>query len=161
MLTSTQVGAIAENLMVNALLIESKGILSPFRPVADDSGIDILVYPKSGGHTVSLQVKARTVALKKSRGNERGNTVHFEFRRATLAVSERAFCVCLLLSEDGSAITVAWLVPAAELAHHARSTSKKFVVRPSKSLRSRDKYTAFRCSTVPEMVQRILVSAGL
>jgi hypothetical protein len=34
-LSSTQIGAIAENLVANELMIESKGRLSPFQPIAE------------------------------------------------------------------------------------------------------------------------------
>jgi hypothetical protein len=67
-LTSTQVGLLAENLVTNALLIAFDGRLAPFRPVADDYGIDLLVYDKATGRSLPLQVKARTKTLKKSGG---------------------------------------------------------------------------------------------
>ena len=59
-LTSTQVGLVAENLVINALLKASSGRLVPFRPVADDYGIDLLLYDKVTGRVLPLQVKART-----------------------------------------------------------------------------------------------------
>ena len=62
-LTSTQIGAIAESLVANAIMVHSKGRLSPFVPLADDDGIDLLVYDKRTGRAVSLQIKARTVTL--------------------------------------------------------------------------------------------------
>ncbi|WP_281254265.1 hypothetical protein [Paraburkholderia ribeironis] len=40
-LTSTQVGVIGENLLVNAVMKASDGRLSPFRPIADDDRLDV------------------------------------------------------------------------------------------------------------------------
>lgn len=45
-ISETQKGAIAENLICNWLMIESNGRLSPYRPVADDGGIDILFFDR-------------------------------------------------------------------------------------------------------------------
>lgn len=161
MLTSTQIGTIAENLVVNALLIESEGRFSPFRPVADDNGIDILAYDKPSGMTVPLQVKARTMALKKRGRAERGNTVHFEVRRATFTARTNGFCACVLLSEDGSAIKISWLIPMNDIVLRARSTKTKFVVRANMSARSRDKYADYRCSSASEMVRRLCASIDM
>ena len=98
--TSTQIGAIAENLIANALMIESNGRLSPFSPVADDDGIDLLVYDKRSGRAIPVQVKSRTVALKKRGSQERGNVVHFEVRAATYRKERFAYLIAVLLSGD-------------------------------------------------------------
>ena len=59
-LSATQIGAIAENLVANELMIESKGRLSSFQPVADDDGINVLIYDKQTGRAVPIQIKTRT-----------------------------------------------------------------------------------------------------
>lgn len=59
--SSTQIGAVAENPVANALMVESAGRLSPFSPVADDDGIDLLIYDKESGRALPAQVKSRTV----------------------------------------------------------------------------------------------------
>ena len=53
-LTSTQIGALAENVVANELMIESGGRLSPFQPIADDDGIDLLVYDKVTGNALPI-----------------------------------------------------------------------------------------------------------
>lgn len=50
--TSTQLGAIAEILIANALMVHSGGRLSPFTAMADDDGIDLLVYDKQSGQAL-------------------------------------------------------------------------------------------------------------
>ena len=48
-LSSAQIGAIGENLLVNAVMMASDGRLSPFQPLADDHGLDVLFYDKKTG----------------------------------------------------------------------------------------------------------------
>ena len=154
--SSTQIGAIAENLVANTLMLGSNGRLSPFSPVADDDGIDMLIYDKTTGCALPAQVKSRTVALKKRGSAQRGNIVHFEVRAATFRSDRHACVVLVLLSEDCTTIERAWVVPMRELAQHAAARSTKYVVRASKSLRSRDRFSRFQCKDAPAMVDRIL-----
>ena len=65
-LTSTQIGTLAENLVTNELMIESSGRLSPFQPIADDDGIDVLIYDKVTGKALPIQIKARTNTINKA-----------------------------------------------------------------------------------------------
>ena len=48
-LTTTQIGAIGEDVVSRGLMIASNGRFSPFKPVADDDGIDLLIYDKKRG----------------------------------------------------------------------------------------------------------------
>ncbi len=99
-LSSTQIGALAENLVANELMIESKGRLSAFQPVADDDGIDVLVYDKVTGNACPIQIKARTLTIRKRASKERGNTVHFEVRKATFKENRNTILLCVLLDKD-------------------------------------------------------------
>ena len=47
--TATQKGAIGESIVAIQLILESGGRLSPFEPLADDDGIDLLIYDKETG----------------------------------------------------------------------------------------------------------------
>jgi hypothetical protein len=89
-LTSTQIGAIGENLLVNAVMKESEGRLSPFHPLADDDGLDVLFFDKKTGGSLAVQLKCRTVALRKRNSEERGNTIHFNVRKATFSEARQA-----------------------------------------------------------------------
>jgi hypothetical protein len=62
-LSGTQIGAIAENHVANMLIITTGGRLSEFQRVADDDGIDLLIYEKRSGRALPPQVKCRTVAI--------------------------------------------------------------------------------------------------
>lgn len=57
-LTSTQIGAIGESVVAVGLTLTSQGRLAPFKPFADDDGIDLLIYDKEG--LVTLTKNSRT-----------------------------------------------------------------------------------------------------
>lgn len=154
--TSTQLGAIAENLVANALMLESNGRLSPFLPQADDDGIDLLIYDKESGKALPAQVKSRTMTLKKRGTQERGNIVHFGIRSATFRVDRFAVAILVLTDAGGYSIDHAWVIPMRELPAVARSAAIKFVVRASKSPGAKDKFRKFRCDSPRELFQRVL-----
>lgn len=114
--------------------------------MADDDGIDLLVYDKQSGKAIPVQVKSRTVPLKKKGSSERGNVVHFEIRKATFKSDRYACAVFVLLTRDASAIECAWVIAMGDLPTCAISQSKKYVIRPSKSVNSKDKCSQYRCA---------------
>ncbi len=59
-LTSTQIGAIGESVVAVGLTLTSKGRLAPFKPFADDDGIDLLIYDKETKRALPIQIKSRT-----------------------------------------------------------------------------------------------------
>ena len=154
--SSTQIGAIAVNHVANALMISSRGRFSVFTPAADDDGLDLLVYDKTSGHAFPIQVKSRTVTLKKRGSGERGNIVHFELRKATYREERYGYAVLVLLSADASAVERAWLVPMRELKKYAASRRNKYVLRPSKVQFSSDRYTMLQCEDLAELCERLL-----
>ena len=153
--TSTQIGAIAENLVMNTLIIESNGRLSPFSPIADDDGIDILVYDKNTGRAVPVQVKSRTKTMKKRGSEERGDIVHFEIRSATFKSDGFAYLIGVLLSKDLSKIDCSWLIPMRTVQRMASKTSVKYVIRANKKQSSKDKYSEFRCKTGSDLANKL------
>ena len=155
-LSTTQIGAIAENLVANELMIESKGWLTPFQPIADDDGLDVLVYDKMTGRAVPIQIKARTNTLKKKGSTERGNIVHFEVRKSTHRHDRHALLLCVLLSPDLRATERAWLLPLHELPLLCTVKESKYMIRANKLLTSNDKYQKFRCANIAS-VSRLLV----
>lgn len=155
-LTSTQIGAIAENIVASTLMSESSGRLSPFWPVADDDGIDLLIYDKVTGEAIPVQVKSRTKALKKSGRDERGNIVHFEVRTKTIKQDKYAHLIAVLLSEDFSKIDCAWFIPMTTVITEAREGTNKYVIRPSRSRQSKDRFSKFRCNSSRELVTNVI-----
>jgi hypothetical protein len=153
-LTSTQVGAIAENVVANLLMIESLGRLSPFWPLADDDGIDLLIYDKVTGMATPVQVKSRTKTLKKKGSEDRGNVVHFEVRTAAAKDSEYAHLLAVLLTDDLTSIDCCWYIPMKAFLSEARRGKNKLVIRPSRSANSKDKFVRYRCESPAALAER-------
>ncbi len=157
-LTSTQIGSIAENLIANEIMNETSGQLSPFQPLADDSGIDLLIYDKETGKSLPLQIKARTDTLYKRGKNERGNTVHFEIRSVTLKNKKSAYFLAILLSKDLRMTERAWLIPMKDIKGllNKRTNLAKYIMRANKNLTSQDKFRPYQCKTIENVCRRIL-----
>lgn len=155
-LSSTQIGAIAENLIANELMIESNGRLSPFQPIADDDGLDVLIYDKVTGRAVPIQIKARTKTLKKKDSDERGNIVHFEVKKSTHRDDRHALLLCVLLAPDLRSTERAWLMPLHTLSEICTVKESKYRIRANKLLTSDDRYQKFRCPDIAE-VSRLLI----
>src|SRR5574338_1393767 len=132
-LSSTQIGAMGENLLVNAMMKASDGRLTPFQPLADDDGLDVLFFDKFTGSSIAVQLKCRTVTLFKRGTKERGNTLHFEVRKATFKEARRAYLVAVLFDDQLTRFVATWFVPMAKLPKLARSSGDKWVIRPSKA----------------------------
>ena len=155
-LTTTQVGAIAEAVVASQVMIESSGRLSPFRPVADDGGIDLLIYDKDTGRSLPVQIKGRTHTLKRSNSTKHGNTVHFEVREATMKADPYAHLLGVLMNRYLDGIERAWLVPMMDVKRFARHHSRKYILRPSRQVKAKDKWTNYRCRDARDTVDRII-----
>jgi hypothetical protein len=150
-ITETQKGTIAENLVANHLILESKGRLSPFQPVADDGGIDLLIYDKETGGAVPLQIKSRTKTLRRNPKN-----VHFEIRLATFKGDQDAYVLAVFLDEGLVEVKRAWLIPMRELEQVTARRTHKLVLRPSIDMNSKDRYTPYRCEGISDVTRRLI-----
>ena len=155
-LSSTQIGAIGENLLINAVLKASEGRLSPFQPLADDDGLDVLFFDKQTGNSVAIQLKCRTTTLMRSGKGVRGNTVHFEVRKATFSDARRAYLVAGLIDEELARFRATWLIALAQLPSVAANRAEKWVIRPSIAELCADRYVSYRCLTAIELAKRII-----
>ncbi|MDA1372371.1 MAG: hypothetical protein O2971_16615 [Proteobacteria bacterium] len=155
-LSSTQIGALAENLVANELMIGSEGRLSAFQPIADDDGIDVLIYDKITGNACPIQIKARTNTLKKRASQERGNVVHFEVRKATFIEDRNTVLLCALLSPDLRHTERVWLIPYSAMVDLTMDTGSKYIIRANKLLNTSDKYKPYQCKDMEEVASRII-----
>ncbi len=117
-LTSTQKGAIGESIVTTGLLLASKGRLSPYRPVADDDGIDLLLVDKLSRDIVQLQVKARTGV-----DSAKAETVQFDVQLNTFAEGARGYLLGILLEEAN--LKKAWLIPLSGLRRSGQNLERK------------------------------------
>ena len=148
--TATQKGAIGESIVAIQLIVKSGGRLSPFQPLADDDGIDLLVYDKQTGHSAPLQVKTRTGTVKRH-----PNIVHFQVRRATFDSSVDGFVLAVLLNSAGVDVLRAWLIPMKDLSELAGSNDKRLVIRPSMKMDSEDKFMPYRYEGIAGVASRL------
>ena len=159
-LSSTQIGAIGENLLINSVMKASHGRLSPFQPMADDDGLDVLFFDKQTGNSIAVQLKCRTVTLFKRGTKERGNIVHFEVRKSTFNDARRAYLVAALFDNSLTQFVATWFVPLSVLPQLARGGPKKWVIRPSKAQDSADRFIPYRSVTDLELAQRIIAESA-
>ena len=143
-------------MLANTVMKASDGRLSPFQPLADDDGLDMLFFDKKTGKSVAIQLKCRTVTLHKRNSEERGNTVHFQVRQATFNETRCAHLVAALLNEELTDFVAIWFIPMALLPEVGNHRPDKIVIRPSKAEDSADRYRQYRCQTPKELVQKIL-----
>jgi hypothetical protein len=64
-LTSTQKGTVNEYLVAASIMLASSGRLSPFVPLSDDHGIDLIALDKLSQRSVCLQVKSAIASAKR------------------------------------------------------------------------------------------------
>ena len=152
-LTSTQRGAIGESIAATGLMLASGGRLSPFRPIADDDGIDLLVVDKLSRSIIQLQVKCRTKV-----DDPRADTVQFDVQLNTFAEDGRGYVLAILL--DGSSIRKAWLIPLSALRSVARSSPGKLVIVASAKEQSEDRFRRFRHDGF-ESIARVILEHDL
>jgi hypothetical protein len=148
-LTSTQIGAVGEALVACDLMLASNGRLAPFKPIADDDGIDLLVYDKLTRAARPLQIKCR---LKFD--DPAAQTVQFDVQTATFSEHGEGFVLAALL--EGRSVRTAWLVPSSAFAQSARSSATKLTMVPSAKPTSKDRYSAHRHASSDEGAVRLM-----
>ncbi len=149
-ITPTQIGAIGEQIVAVQLVLASDGRFSPFLPVADDDGIDLLVFDKATRRAAPIQVKSRTGIMEKQ-----SDTAQFDVRLSTFEAHSDAFLLAIILDLTGCTIRRAWLIPMSELESVARVGSKKLSITPSAKESSKDRYAPYRCSDMAQVAQRL------
>ena len=154
-ITSTQKGVIAEHIVANELMIETDGRFSPFSPLADDEGIDLLIYDKKTGKALPIQIKSRTGGIIK-KGKE-SNTIHFEIRTVSLKNKNYAYFLAVLLTKDIRSVERAWLIPMKDISSllNIRKKQKKYIMRANKSSTTKDKFRKYQFENINEVTKRI------
>jgi hypothetical protein len=147
--TSTQVGAMGECLVAAAILHASAGQLSPCKPIADDDGMDLLLFDKVTRRAIPLQIKCR-----RNFDDPKAQTVQFDVRLKTFTQEGEGFLLCVKL--EGVVIETLWLIPAAELRTVARPGGTHLTVVPSAKPTSMDRLTPYRMTSFDDVVARII-----
>lgn len=150
-LTTTQKGTVAESIVASRIISASEGRLCPFLPVADDGGVDLLVFDKKTRNAVPVQVKSRTVTVKRY-----PKSVYFEIRKKTFSETPGTVVIAMLFDWDKQEPGCMWLLPGDYVAAKAAGRRNYYILQPSIAENSRDKWRQFRCETFEELVQRLI-----
>lgn len=159
MVSETQKGAIAENLVCNWLMRCSDGRLSPYKPVADDGGIDVLVFDRKTRRTLLLQVKSRTrtEALTVKKRNPR-----FQIRIPTFEVGNDFYIAAILLDADLQTPEALWLIPSAVAQQQGipsgktkDGTATRLALPCNPSPTSKDCWSRYKSHAVEDFVNRV------
>src|SRR5437762_877639 len=133
-LTSTQIGAVGESVVAVGLMLASRGQLSPFKPIADDDGTDLLIVNKATRRIIPIQVKSRTKFDAPA-----AQTVQFDVRLKTFTAEGDGYLLAVLL--DNGTLKAAWLIPSRQLGEVARPAADKLVIVASAKPGSKDRYS--------------------
>jgi hypothetical protein len=148
-LTTTQIGLVTEHALALALVIGSGGRLSPFMPLADDHGIDLIVADKETGRLLPIQVKSWTKDL------QRSGTVQFDIRKKTIWDKSPALLVGLIFDMETASINQSWLMTMDDAIDLGNEYETKYALSPSARPNSNDRYRPFRHEDVASLVSGI------
>ncbi len=156
-MTSTQRGKIAELHVATALMAQSAGRLSPFEPLSDDHGVDLVVLDKVSGRALAVQVKSWLLDPEKP-----VKTVQFDVQKSTYDDVKPGALICVLMDPDTLAIDMAWVIASADVRKIATDRPDKYVLAPSRLAGSRDKYAGHRHASIASLTAAVeaLLSAG-
>jgi len=148
-LTSMQKGSIIESQIANLLMVVSDGELSPFMPIVDDAGVDLIVSAKGTFNTVFLQIKSRFV-----RNSRYKNRIDFQIKRNSLSESSQVQVLLVYYDQDQGDIETMWLIPSSELINNAVKLENYYRVSASRSSDSADKWSKYKVE--PKDLVRVL-----
>ena len=148
-LTSTQKGAVTEHLVASVLTLASDGRLSPFMPMSDDDGVDLLVLDKVTNAVLAIQVKSAIA-------NASRKTVQFDVRKATLGVHANRYLLAVLFDPDSVAIALSWLIPMSDVPTVSVAQATKFALSPSTAATTADRYQPDRNATPHALAEAVL-----
>ncbi len=149
-LTPTQKAAITESAVATALMIASDGRLSVFTPVADDHGVDLIVYDKATGAMLPLQVKSWTA------GPGAKNIIQFDVQKSTFIETRDQALILVLFDRASASIAMSWMMPTSEVTASSVSGKEKYALTPSVSPNTRDRYVKFRHSDVDSLIAAVV-----
>ena len=149
-LTSTQRGKIAELHVATALMSQSGGRLSPFEPLSDDHGIDLVVLDKLSGRALPIQVKSWLLDPEKP-----VKTVQFDVQTSTFSEGKSGALICVVMNAETLAIEMAWMIRTIDIPTIATDRPDKYALVPSLLANSKDKYAANRHASIASLTDAV------
>lgn len=136
-LTSTQKGTVNEYLVAASIMLASAGRLSPFVPLSDDHGIDLIALDKLSQRSVCLQVKSAIASPKRK-------TVQFDVQKTTFRPAPDLLLLAILFEPATVSVGTSWLIPMAEVPLVSVGQLDKYALTPSTLTTSQDRYRRYR-----------------
>ena len=149
-LSSTQRGKIAERHVATALMTQSGGRLSPFEPLSDDHGIDLVIVDKVTGRALPIQVKSWLLSPDRP-----VKTVQFDVRKATFSEVSGGVVIAVVMDPATLTMMMAWLIPLKDLPSLATEQPQKFVMSPSRLESSADRYVGHRHTSIASLTRAV------
>jgi hypothetical protein len=137
--SSSQAGKAAELAAACALMTTTSGRLSPFVPLVDDHGLDLLILDKLTNAVAGVQVKSWVWDATAAR-----STVQFDIRKATYRATPNWFLLAAVVDAATALLSPVWLVPMTLAPSLSIDKPEKYALCPSTSPSSSDRYTPFR-----------------
>ncbi len=150
-LTSTQRGKIAELHVATALMAQSEGRLSPFEPMSDDHGVDLVVLDKLTGNALSIQVKSWFLNPDKDL-----RTVQFDVQRTTFGNHKPGVLICVVIDPETMGIKTSWVIRTRDVPNVATKRPNKYALVPSILEASKDKYSSYRHTSLDTFAQMVI-----
>jgi len=148
-LTSTQKGTVNEYLVAASIMLASAGRLSPFVPLSDDHGIDLIALDKLSQRSVCLQVKSAIASTKRK-------TVQFDVQKSTFRPVPNLLLLAVLFEPTTVSVGTSWLIPMADVPSVSVDQADKYALSPSPQATSRDRYQAYRHDGPRALVESLL-----
>lgn len=148
-LSSVQKGKVTEALVASTLVLGSIGRLSPFVPISDDCGIDLIVLDKQTHRRLPIQIKSRIA-------NPARNTVQFNIRKASFSDIADRLLLCVLFDPLTIALTASWLIPMSRIRDISQEKPDRYTLSPNILVESRDRYREFRINTAGDLANAVL-----
>lgn len=150
-LTSTQRGKIAELHVATALMAQTDGRLSPFEPLSDDHGIDLVVLDKVTGASLPIQVKSWFLNPAKE-----VKTVQFDVQKTTFSDGKPGILICVVIAPETMGILSSWIIPTKDIPRVATERPTKYALAPSLLETSKDRYIPYRHRSLDTFAQNVL-----
>ncbi|MBY0558500.1 hypothetical protein [Hyphomicrobium sp.] len=147
-LSTTQIGRIAESLVASTLMLASGGRLSPFTALSDDCGVDLVVLDKLTSRTLCIQMKCRSE-------NDRRRAAQFGVRKASFRGDAQPYLLAFPFNPEKPALTRSWFIPMARVPYVAVKKKDRYAISPSTATGSKDRCSKYRQDQVSDLVSAI------
>jgi hypothetical protein len=147
-LSAIQKGKVAEMVVGAAIMHASSGRLTPFVPLADDNGLDLILFDKVSGMTTPVQVKARFAVAP-------WNVCEFNIRATACKAHYNGYLLAVHIDPKSMALEVAWLVPINALPVIAPIRDGRYLLSASIAENVRDKAAPYRHYSMNTIIAEI------